>query len=43
MSDQMVAYQRKTPPHPPTISQGQESPHSPDPVLQAAVIKVPWG
>lgn len=31
----MVAYQRKTPPHPPTGSQGHEAPHAPDLRLQS--------
>lgn len=35
------AYQRKKPLFLPTISQGTEAPHSLDPMLQAAVIKVP--
>lgn len=35
------AYQRKKPLYLPTISQGIEAPHSLDPMLQAAAIKVP--
>lgn len=35
------AYQRKKPLYPPTSSQGHETPHSLDPMLQAAAIKIP--